>query len=63
MTVGTTKTIEFARCKNRKLEVNLTGGESISYAGSILLSRADKMIHLAKRIAANINDQRYSHTF
>lgn len=58
MTVCTTKTIGFTRCKNRKVEVNFTGGEITSDAGAILLSRADKMINLTKRIAANINDQR-----
>jgi len=58
MTVCTTKTIGFARCKNRKVEVNFSGGEITSDAGAILLSRADKIINLTKRIAANINDKR-----
>ena len=58
MTVCTTTTIEFARCKNRKVEVNFNCGEITSDAGAILLSRADKIINLTKRIAANINDQR-----
>lgn len=58
MTVCTTKTIGFTRCKNRKVEVNFNGGEITSDAGAILLSRADKVINLTKRIAANINDKR-----
>ena len=34
-----TKTIEFSRCKNRKIQLNFDGGEITSDAGAILLNR------------------------
>ena len=58
MTLCTTKTIEFTRCKNRKVQANFNGGEITSDAGAILLNRADKIIGLTKRIASSINDLR-----
>lgn len=58
MTVCNTKTIDFTRCKNRKVQVNFDGGEITSDAGAVLLSRADKMINLTRRIEAGINDHR-----
>jgi len=58
MTLCNTKTIEFSRCKNRKIQLNFDGGEITSDAGAILLNRADKMINLTNRIAAIINDPR-----
>ena len=58
MTLCTTKTIEFSRCKSRKVQANFNGGEITSDAGAILLNRADKIIGLTKRIAATVNDSR-----
>ena len=58
MTLCNTKTIEFTRCKGRKVQANFKGGEITSDAGAILLNRADKMIGLTKRIAVTINDPR-----
>ncbi len=58
MTLCNTKTIEFTRCKGRKVQANFDGGEITSDAGAILLNRADKMIGLTKRIASAINDPR-----
>ncbi|MFH2060072.1 MAG: IS1380 family transposase [Pseudomonadota bacterium] len=58
MTLCTTKTIEFIRCKSHKVQANFNGGEITSDAGAILLNRADKMIGLTKRIASAINDPR-----
>lgn len=58
MTLCTTKTIEFTRCKTRKVQANFNGGEITSDAGAILLNRADKIIGLTKRISSTINDPR-----
>lgn len=58
MTLCTTKTIEFTRCKNRKVQANFNGGEITSDAGAMLLNRVDKIIGLTKRIASTINDPR-----
>ena len=58
MTLCNTKTIEFSRCKSRKVQVNFNGGEITSDAGAILLNRADKLINLTDRIAASVNDSR-----
>ncbi len=56
MTLCTTKTIRFARCKGRQIQVNFKGGEITSDAGAILLNRADKKISLLDRIASGFND-------
>ena len=58
MTLCTTKTIEFTRCKRRKIQANFDGGEITSDAGAILLNSADKMIDLTGRIAAITKDSR-----
>jgi hypothetical protein len=58
MTVCTTKTIEFTRCKNRKVQANFGGGEITSDAGVMLLNQVDKAINLTERIAATANDPR-----
>lgn len=58
MTVCTTKTIEFTRCKNRKVQANFSGGEITSDAGVMLLNQVDKAINLTERIAATTNDPR-----
>lgn len=58
MTVWTTKTIEFASCKKRKVQVNFGGGEITSDAGVMLLSQADKKLKLTERIAPILNDLR-----
>ncbi len=52
------KTIRFARCKGRQIQVNFKGGEITSDAGAILLNRADKKISLLDRIASGFNDRR-----
>ncbi len=58
MMLCTTKTIRFARCKGRQIQVNFKGGEITSDAGAILLNRADKKISLLDRIASGFNDRR-----
>ena len=58
MTLCTTKTIEFSRCKSRKIQLNFDGGEITSDAGAIFLNRVDKMINLTQRIAATMADSR-----
>ncbi len=58
MTLCNTKTIEFSRCKSRKIQLNFDGGEITSDAGAILLNRVDKKINLTNRISASINDTR-----
>jgi hypothetical protein len=58
MTVCTTKTIEFTRCKNRKVQANFGGGKITSDAGVMLLNQVDKAINLTERIAATANDPR-----
>lgn len=49
MTKRTTKTIEFTRCKRRKVQANFGGGEITSDAGVMLLSEADKKLKLLTR--------------
>ena len=58
MTLCNTNTIEFSRCKGRKIQLNFDGGEISSDAGAILLNKADKSINLVDRIAASANDTR-----
>ncbi len=58
MTLCTTKSIEFTRCKRRKIQANFSGGEITSDAGVMLLKQADKIINLTDRIAATANDPR-----
>lgn len=58
MTLCTTKTIEFSRCKNRKIQANFDGGEITSDAGVMLLNQADKILKLTSRIASTANDPR-----
>ena len=58
MTVCTPKTIEFSRCKNRKVQANFGGGEITSDAGVMLLNQVDKIIKLTGRIATKANDSR-----
>ena len=58
MTKRTTETIEFTRCKRRKVEANFGGGEITSDAGVMLLSEADKKLRLTQRIAPLLNDPR-----
>ena len=58
MTLCNTKTIEFSRCKRRKIQLNFDGGEITSDAGAILLNRVDKIINLTNRIASTANDPR-----
>lgn len=58
MTLCTTKTIEFSRCKRRKIQVNFDGGEITSDAGVMLLNQADKILQLTSRIASTTNDPR-----
>ena len=42
MTKCTTRTIEFTRCKRRKVQADFDGGEITSDAGVMLLSEVDK---------------------
>lgn len=59
MTLCTTKTIEFSRCKSRKIQANFDGGEITSDAGVMLLNQADKILKLTSRIASTANDPRH----
>ncbi len=59
MTLCTTKTIEFSRCKRRKIQANFDGGEITSDAGVMLLNQADKILKLTSRIASTANDPRH----
>ena len=58
MTVCTTESIEFTRCKRRKAVADFGGGEITSDAGVLLLSQADKRLRLTERIAPKLNDSR-----
>ena len=58
MTVCTTESIEFTRCKRRKVVAGFGGGEITSDAGVLLLSQADKRLRLTERIAPKLNDSR-----
>ena len=58
MTKCTTRTIEFTRCKRRKVQADFDGGEITSDAGVMLLSEVDKKLKLTERIAANLYDPR-----
>lgn len=58
MTVCTTESIEFARCKRRKVVADFGGGEITSDAGVLLLSQADKRLRLTERIASKLSDSR-----
>ena len=58
MTVCTTESIEFTRCKRRKVVADFSGGEITSDAGVLLLSEADKRLRLTQRIAPQFDDPR-----
>ena len=58
MTVCTTESIEFARCKRRKVVADFGGGEITSDAGVLLLSQADRRLRLTERIASRLIDSR-----
>ena len=58
MTVCTTKTIEYARCKRRKVQAEFNGGDITSDGGVMLLRQVDRRLQLTKRIAAILNDPR-----
>ena len=58
MTECTTETIEFTRCKRRKVQADFSGGEITSDAGVFLLSEVDKKLRLTERIAPNLYDPR-----
>ncbi len=58
MTNCNTNSIEFTRCKRRKVQANFSGGEITSDAGVMLLHQVDKIINLTDRIAATANDPR-----
>lgn len=52
------KKIEFPPCKNRKVEAEFSGGNVTSDGGALLLSEADRITGLTKRIAGKIRDPR-----
>ena len=54
MTNCITSTYQFSKLKNRKLEVNFTGGDISSDAGALLLREADKKLGLTKKIAKSL---------
>lgn len=58
MTVCNTKSIEFTRCKRRKVMADFDGGEITSDAGVFLLSEADKRLRLTERIGRKLDDPR-----
>jgi len=58
VTKRNTRTIEFTRCKRRKVQANFGGGEITSDAGVMLLSEVDKKLKLTQRIAPRLNDPR-----
>lgn len=58
MTLCTTKKIEFARSKGRKIEADFSGGDITSDAGILLLRMADKKLGLIKEISKVIEDPR-----
>lgn len=60
MTVCTTKIIEYARCKRRKVQAQFSGGDITSDGGVMLLREVDRRLQLTKRIAATLNDPRCS---
>ena len=60
MTVCTTKIIEYARCKGRKVQAQFNGGDITSDGGVMLLREVDRRLQLTKRIAACLNDPRCS---
>ena len=47
-----------AKIKNRKLEINFTGGEISSDGGSLLLREADKKLNLTNDLAKYFPDRR-----
>jgi len=58
VTVCTTKIIEYARCKGRKVQAQFNGGDITSDGGVMLLREVDRRLQLTKRIAAALNDPR-----
>jgi hypothetical protein len=58
VTKSTTTTIEFTRCKRRKVNADFGGGEITSDAGVMLLSEVDKKLNLTQRIGRVLNDPR-----
>ena len=60
MTVCTTKKIEFARSKGRKIEAEFSGGDITSDGGILLLRMADRKLGLIKKVSSFIEDPRQS---
>jgi len=60
VTVCSTKIIEYARCKGRKVQAQFNGGDITSDGGVMLLRAVDRRLQLTKRIAATLNDPRCS---
>lgn len=58
MTLCTTKKIEFARSKRRKIEAEFKGGDVTSDGGILLLREVDRKLGLIKKIAGFIEDPR-----
>ena len=58
MTVCTTKKIEFARSKGRKIEAEFSGGNITSDGGILLLKMADQKLGLIEKVASVIEDPR-----
>lgn len=50
--------MNFGWCKNRKIDVDFTGGNITSDAGVLLLKTADQKIKLTQRISKILNDPR-----
>ena len=58
MTICNIKSIEFTRCKRRKVVADFGGGEITSDAGVLLLNQADQKLRLTQRIASKFDDPR-----
>jgi hypothetical protein len=58
MTLCTTKKIEFARSRGRKIEAQFSGGDVTSDGGILLLRMVDQKLGLTRRIAGFIEDPR-----
>lgn len=58
MTECITSNYQFAKIKNRRIEINFTGGDISSDGGSIILGEADKRLGLTSAVAKLFPDRR-----
>ena len=50
--------LEFPRCKGRRVEASLSGGDITSNGGVLLLRQADRRLQLTERVARVLSDPR-----